>query len=159
MAQVWQINRKPHYIDRTKEFLSKDIVAIGWARTGDLTGVKTRAEIASRIIAAYPEGNYGNKQVLSGEVGQVYRFLVEMQEGDYVILVNEAGGVHIGEVHEYIFDETVASDDLGYAHQRRVTWLCDLSRAERYRFIPELTLSQGSVYRSRVTVDKIKKLI
>lgn len=159
MTQVWQVSRKPHYIDRTKEFLNKDIIAIGWARTGDLTSVESKDTLAKKIIAAYPEGNYDSKQVLSGEVGQVFRFLVELQEGDYVIFVDESGGVHIGEVHNYFFDQSAASDDKGYAHQRRVTWLCDLSRPERYRFIPELKLSQQSVYKSRVTVDKIKKLI
>lgn len=159
MTQVWQISRKPHYIDRTKEFLNGDIIAIGWARTGDLTSVQSKDELANKIVAAYPNGNYSSKQVLSGEVGQVYRFLVEMQEGDYVIFVDEDGGAHIGEIYNYFFNQSTASEDKGYAHQRKVTWLCDLSRAERYRFIPELKLSQQSVYKSRVTVDKIKKLI
>lgn len=159
MTQVWQVNRKPHYIDRTREFLNNDIIAIGWARTGDLTGIQSKAELANKIVAAYPDGNYSSKQVLSGEVGQVYRFLVEMQEGDYVILVNEKGGVHIGKIHNYFFDQNAAADDKGYAHQRKVTWLWDMDKAERNRFIPELTTSQGTVYKSRVAPEKIKKLI
>jgi restriction system protein len=159
MTQVWQVNRKPHRIDRTQEFLGKDIIAIGWARTGDLTGIQSKNELAAKIIAAYPEEDYSSKQRLSKQVGEVFRFLVEMQEGDYVILVSEKGRVHIGEIHNYFFDQSAASEDKGYAHQRKVTWLWDLEKSERNRFMPELTNSQGTVFRSQVAADKIKKLI
>lgn len=68
--QVWMVRagRDSVYID---EFLSRQMVAIGWTRIGDLSNVHSREQISQLVEQAWPENN---KFQNSASVSQVYRF-------------------------------------------------------------------------------------
>lgn len=49
MANAWVVRPQPHGVNRTKEFLEQDIVAIGWPDLPDLTSVRDRQAIRSAL--------------------------------------------------------------------------------------------------------------
>lgn len=71
--QVWMVRagRDSIFIN---EFLSRQMVAIGWTKIGDLSAVHSREQISHLAARAWPEMN---KFQHSASVGQVYRFREE----------------------------------------------------------------------------------
>lgn len=138
MRYAWIVRPYPHGIYRVKEFLTKNIVAIGWPRTGDLSVCKNRDDIKNRILAY---NNNLSPQSLGQAVGNIYRFIFELKENDYV-LVPDGPVVYVGTVNSvYRYDPTTASEDEGYPHQKEVLWLYDKKAIPR-------NLLTGRVYDS-----------
>lgn len=122
MKYAWVVRPYPHGKYRVKEFLSKNIVAIGWPGIGDLTLAKTRDEIKKSISNRY---RYSSPQSLGQAAGNIFRFMYDIKEGDF-ILVPDGQLVYIGKIiSQYQYDKSVDSDEEGYPHQRRVEWLYD----------------------------------
>ena len=103
----------------------KNAVAIGWAEMEDLSSLKTREQFKERYREGYPDHSPGRVPV---SAGQMYRFVWEMQEGDYVLTYIKASrelliGVADGpcEYRTDIFSEL-------YPNVRRVRWLKRVSR-------------------------------
>jgi hypothetical protein len=104
-------------------FLRGGYVAIGWAEISqDLSTVKTRDELYSIMHAAYP--GVGSSIVIGNYVGQVGRFLLEMQSGDYVITpAANTEWLQYGQIApepSYLF--AAGDDGCPYRHRRRVAW-------------------------------------
>lgn len=57
-------------------------VCIGWSNMGDLSDISSKEELSSRYDKFFDKNPRGKGQ----DVGQVWRFLNDMQIGDYVIL-------------------------------------------------------------------------
>lgn len=95
-------------------------VCIGWSNMGDLSDISSKEELSSRYDKFFDKNPRGKGQ----DVGQVWRFLNDMQIGDYVIFA-ENSVFHIGRVEsDYCYDETVypeQSED--YKNTRTVRWL------------------------------------
>jgi len=68
-----------------EEFLTKNIVSIGWNETGDLSTVENVDMIKKLLQENYPE--YKKVQI-NINAGQVYRFLFEFKKGDCVMTYN-----------------------------------------------------------------------
>lgn len=114
-------------------FLNKDLIAIGWREFGDLTKVQaSRDAFKAHYIEAYPDAKKG--QIANG-AGMLYRFLHEVQIGDYVVFPSKTDRkINIGTIEsDYYFED----NDGDYVQRRKVKWL---------KHIPRLNFSQGALY-------------
>lgn len=95
-------------------------ICIGWSDMGDLSDISSKEELASRYDECYKKKSRGKGQ----DVGQVWRFLKEMQIGDYVIFA-ESSVFHIGVVEsDYYYDDTeYLGQNTDYKNNRTVRWL------------------------------------
>lgn len=115
-------------------FLQHDVVALGWGETGDLSAVPPdREAFKLLIIETYPGKKPGAVPV---EAGQLYRFVHEMQPGEFVAYPSRSDKkVHIGRVKgPYAY---ARSTQPSYPHRRPVEWLAA---------IPRTHFSQGALY-------------
>ncbi|WP_314642319.1 restriction endonuclease [Stomatobaculum longum] len=114
-------------------FLNKDLIAIGWRDFGDLSKVEAnRDAFKAHYIEAYPDAKKG--QIANG-AGMLYRFIHEVQIGDYVVFPSKTDRkINIGTVEgDYFFED----NDGEYVQRRKVKWL---------KHIPRLSFSQGALY-------------
>lgn len=114
-------------------FLNKDVIAIGWKEFGDLTKVDAnRDAFKAHYLKAYPDAKKG--QIANG-AGMLFRFIHEVQIGDYVVFPSKTGRkINIGTVEgDYYFEDA----DGEYVQRRKVKWL---------KHIPRLSFSQGALY-------------
>ena len=126
--KVWGI----HTLDDNL-FLNKDIIAIGWREFGDLSKVEaTRDAFKAHYTGAYPEAKKG--QIANG-AGMLFRFIHEVQIGDFVVFPSKADRkINIGTIESnYYFEDS----DGEYVQRRKVKWL---------KHIPRLSFSQGALY-------------
>lgn len=101
-------------------------ICIGWSDMGDLSEITDRAELAALYDEHFEKNNRGRGQ----DIGQVWRFINDVQKGDYVIFA-ENSVFHIGRVEsEYYFDKTdYEGQSSDYRNTRKVRWLKkDISR-------------------------------
>jgi len=121
--QVWMVRagRDSVYID---EFLSRQMVAIGWTRIGDLSNVHSREQLSQLVEQAWPENN---KFQNSASVGQVYRFREEIVPGKTVVTYDSNRRVyHLGTVTgDYVYHPEY---DPELVHTRAVRWEKEVSR-------------------------------
>lgn len=138
--RVWGIHTRDD-----KLFLNDGVIAIGWSRLGDLSLIAPdREAFRKKMTEAYPDAK---KQAIATNTGQVYRFVNEVQTGDYVVFPSKIDRmINIGIIEgEYAY-----SPDTGdYANQRKVKWL---------KHIPRLSFSQGALYEvgSAMTLFMVK---
>ena len=95
-------------------------VCIGWSAMGDLSDISSKEE----LIALYEEHFDKNPRGKGQDVGQVWRFLNDMQIGDYVIFA-ESSVFHIGRVEsDYYYDDAENPEQSAdYKSTRTVRWL------------------------------------
>ncbi len=81
----------------TKQFVSGGYVAIGWMPDVDLSGVRVRDELYPLYRQAHPKDT--SNIVVGQQVGQIARFLLEIEAGDYVITpAADTEWLHYGKV-------------------------------------------------------------
>lgn len=115
-------------------FLKKNVVAIGWAKTGDLGKLEANREAFKAVVAkTWPDKKPG---AIPNNAGQLYRFVHEMQTGDVVVYPSKADRqIYLGRVEgPYRYDPSL---EAGYPHLRAVKWL---------RTVPRTRFSQGALY-------------
>ncbi len=127
-ARLWGIHTQDDNL-----FLQGNAIAIGWRAMGDLSLISPdREAFRQKYVAAYPDSKKGSVATSSG---MLYRFVHEMQIGDYVVFPSKTDRmVNIGIVegdYQYVPDATQ------YVQQRRVKWL---------RHLPRTSFSQGALY-------------
>lgn len=95
-------------------------ICIGWSDMGDLSEITDRNSLTELYDKHYKKNNRGRGQ----DIGQVWRFLNNVQEGDYVIFA-ENTVFHIGRIEsEYYYDKTDYEDQSSdYKNIRKVRWL------------------------------------
>ena len=95
-------------------------ICIGWSAMGDLSDVSSKEQLANLYDEYFDKNPRGKGQ----DVGQVWRFLNDMQIGDYVIFA-EHSVFHIGRVEsDYYYDEKEYTDQSAdYKNNRKVRWL------------------------------------
>jgi len=121
----------------TKVFVESGFVAIGWEKINDTTG-----RSIEEVRCEYVENYGGSPFLVALNVGQIWRFANEMNEGDVVLTPNhERASWHLGEIvgpYEYEKDR---EHHCPYPHRRRVRWFREVER----EIIPEpLKSSLGS---------------
>lgn len=128
--RVWGVHTQDDYL-----FLHNDVIAIGWKDFGDLKTIEnTRDAFKEKYAKVYPDTK---KQAIANNVGMLYRFIYEMQVGDYVVFPSKTDRmINIGMVEgEYYYEPTAPE----YVQQRKVKWL---------KHLPRTLFSQGALYES-----------
>ncbi len=116
-------------------FLQENVIAIGWKEMGDLSALPAdRDSFRARYAETYPDCKKG---AISTSSGMLYRFVHEVQPGDYVVFPSKSDRmVNIAQVTgEYRY----AAGADSYRHRRTVKWL---------RHLPRTVFSQGALYES-----------
>jgi len=106
-----------------EEFKSKNIVAIGWNETGDLSKVSTPEEIKQIVKEKYPDYKLGKLNI---SAGQISRFRLNFKKGDNVITYNPEERIYL--VGEIVSDYEYNTELGEYFHIRRVKWLGKVQR-------------------------------
>lgn len=121
MTDVWCVRANGgEYSDH---FLRGGYAAIGWQEISQNLGkVRSRDDLYSIVHACYPDVE--SAIVIGNYVGQIARFLLDMQAGDWIITpAADTEWLHYGEVAlnpSYFYAKT--DDGCPYRHRRRVTW-------------------------------------
>lgn len=104
-----------------EHFIDGSYFGIGWSELGDLSSVKSKEEIYHLYKKAFPKDS---KIVTGQQVGQISRFLLEIQAGDYVITpCSDTENLLYGQVKPdpsyYYFSD---NDACRYGHRRSIQW-------------------------------------
>ncbi len=126
--RIWGIHTKDDNL-----FLQRDVIAIGWKEMGDLSKIEaTREAFKDHYLKAYPDAKKGN---IANGAGMLFRFVHEMQIGDYVVFPSKIDRrINIGVIEgSYEYD----ADAVEYVQQRKVKWV---------KHLPRTAFSQGALY-------------
>lgn len=126
--RVWGI----HTLDDNL-FLKENVIAIGWNEIGDLSKIAAdRDAFKKKYMNTYPDDK---KMKVATSAGMLYRFVHEVQIGDYIVFPSKVNReINIGTVEgDYIYDP----DAERYVQQRKVKWL---------KHFPRTAFSQGALY-------------
>lgn len=120
MTDVWCV--RADFGTYAKQFLEGGYVAIGWIPDSDLSEIQSRDELYPLYKHVYPLDT--SNIVIGQQVGQIARFLLEIQGADYVITpAANTEWLHYGVVapgRSYFYD--AGTDGCPYRHRRRVNW-------------------------------------
>ena len=125
---VWGIHTQDDQL-----FLKKNKIAIGWATFGDLSKVEaSRDAFKAHYIKVFPDAKKGSVLTSSG---MLFRFIHEVQIGDYVVFPSKSDRkINIGVIEsDYTYVPTAGE----YVQQRTVKWL---------KHLPRTAFSQGALY-------------
>ena len=129
-------------------------ICIGWSAMGNLSDVATKDDLAVMHDAVWPD----SKSRAKGQnVGQIWRFIKEMNIGDYVVFA-EDDVCHIGQVtSDYYYDETsYPNQSEDYTNVRNVKWLktnikrSELSKSFHYSLRPAMSVWGLNDYKSAI---------
>lgn len=125
---IWGIHTQDDHL-----FLNDNVIAIGWKAFGDLKAIEpTREAFKEYYEKTYPEVKRGS---IATCAGMLYRFLHEVEVGDYVVFPSKSDRkINIGLIegeYEYV------PDAIEYVQQRKVKWL---------KHLPRTFFSQGALY-------------
>lgn len=126
--RVWGIHTKDDNL-----FLQKDVIAIGWKEIGNLSKIKAeRDAFKEKYAQVYPDAKKGS---IANGAGMLYRFVCEVQIGDYVVFPSKIDRrINIGIVEgNYEYNP----DAVEYVQQHKVKWL---------KHLPRTAFSQGALY-------------
>ncbi len=120
MTNVWCV--RAEFGTYTKQFVEGGYVAIGWMSSVDLTAIQSREALYPLYKEAHPKDT--SNIVVGQQVGQIARFLLDIQAGDYVITpAADTEWLHYGQVAPELSYVYAAGDDgCPYRHRRRVGW-------------------------------------
>ena len=103
-----------------EHFVKGEYVAIGWLPKDDLSTVTNRADLTVLYKAEYPSDT--SNVVIGQQVGQIARFIFDIQVGDYVITPSEdTNYIYYGIVQGNYYKGT-AADGCNFLQRRKVKW-------------------------------------
>jgi restriction system protein len=140
MNNVWCI--RAEYGRFTKLFVDGGYAAIGWFNDIDLSHIKTREELYPLYKKTYPQDT--SNVVIGQQVGQIARFLLEIQPGDYVITPDEdTEFLYYGKVPaENSYFHSLVDDACPYRQRRHIEWVKE--RIRRSDFSVPFQRTMGS---------------
>jgi restriction system protein len=106
-----------------EHFVKGGYVAIGWIYDRDLSDIKSKDELYPLYTQAYPEDK--SDLVIGQQVGQIARFLFDIQAGNYVITpAADTELIHVGVVEPApSYFHSKGDDGCRFQNRRRVKWL------------------------------------
>ena len=127
-SHVWGIHTMDDIL-----FLHENVIAIGWKDMGDLRKIEnSRDAFKEHYSEMYPDVKKGS---IANGVGMLYRFVYEVQIGDYIVFPSKIDRrINIGIVEG---DYTYVPSAAEYVQQRKVKWL---------KHLPRTAFSQGALY-------------
>lgn len=147
--KVWVV-RGGDNNELASQIASKGAVAIGWADVGDVSGVTSREILRERMEQAVPGSGTPNS------VGQLFRFVNEIEIGDYVLTPEKASStVHVTRATSaYRFD----ADTFGpaYPHVRSVEFLKTMPRKEFPQTVRNTLGSILTVFRADLALPYVE---
>ena len=121
MPEVYCI--RAAYGTYTGQFLRGGYAAIGWISGADLGAIASKDELYPIYKKAHPEDT--SNLVIGQQVGQIARFLLDIQAGDYVITPDpDTELLHVGIMAKspsYFYSDP--GDGCPYRHHRKVSWM------------------------------------
>ena len=137
---------RAYYGEYTANFIEGSYVAIGWLPDTNLEKVNSRDEIYSLYKEHYDDtSNY----VIGQQVGQIARFLFDIQKGDYVIVPGYDDTIFFGQIAgegSYYYFE--GEDGCPFRHRKKVNWEKEpFYRSEIFQPIQASLLSNLTVFR------------
>ena len=118
MTNVWCV--RAEYGRYANQFLNGEYAGIGWIRNQDLSSITDREELRKLYRANDPEDSAGR---VGANVGQIHRFLVEMQAEDYIVVPDiDRSKLYYGRIQSVPFYEPAPTDGCPFPHRRRVSW-------------------------------------
>lgn len=126
--RVWGIHTQDDSL-----FIQHSVIAIGWKQMGDLSLINnSREAFKESYINTYPASKKG---AVANGAGMLYRFIHEVQIGDYVVFPSKTNReINIGVIEG---DYQYVPDAVEYSQQRKVKWL---------KHLPRTAFSQGALY-------------
>lgn len=119
----------PSGIDKVPEALEKNQIIIGWALADDLLNEQLTWDQFRQIISDKYYSSELTLRKAGAAAGNMWRFIREMKEQDYVI-VPYGNGFYIAEIGgPAIYDKLKIEEDSAY--RRSVTWLNDKKIIQR----------------------------
>ena len=151
MSKVWCVRAENGLF--AHQFVDGGFMGIGFMRSVDLSEVRTREDLYPIYREAHP--NDTSNIVIGQQVGQIARFLLEIQAGDYVITpAADSEKLHYGTVAEdpsYFFEPS-PTDGCVYTQRRKVEWAKEtLARAS-------FSVPFQNSIRSSLTVFSVSKV-
>lgn len=150
MKSVWCVRAENGLF--AKQFVDFGYAGIGWLRDFDATNVRSRDEIYTIYREAHPEDT--SPLVIGQQVGQIARFLLEIEAGDYVLTpaadTEKLGYGVVGDDPSYFF-EPQPRDGCPYTQRRRVRW------ADRALTRGEFSVPFQNSIRSSLTVFRVSR--
>lgn len=126
-------------------FLPNNIIGIGWEEMGDIKCAgDNRDDIKKKYAEIYPDATSGS---IATCVGMLYRFVYEVQIGDYVVYPSKADRkINIGVIESDYYNEPAENK---YTQRRKGKWL---------KSFPRTDFSQGALYEvgSALTFFQVK---
>src|SRR4051794_33998462 len=124
MAQrMWMVRagRDSRWADN---FLSGNVVGLGWHNIGDATRFSSKADLLGEMRRAYPERSEGNA---GSGASQLWRFQREICLGDDVVTYERGNRLyHLGRIMSDARYEPNEIEELTL--QRSVNWIASVSR-------------------------------
>ena len=120
---LWLVRAGRHG-EQEQGALEHNVVSIGWNEFSDLSNIKTKDELAELYAKVNPTSK---KKQAANEVGQIWRFVREIEIGDLVALpLKTQSAIAIGKViGDYEYKELTNN----IKHIRRVKWLKTIPRS------------------------------
>lgn len=120
---MWKVNAGRRSA-LAEDFLSRNVVAIGWREAGDYSSAKSFDDVLVKIAEAYPDSSDQQKRV---SAGQIWRFLNEVRVGDPIMTYDpRTRCYHMGVVSGA---PRFAPDEIALLPvQRAVDWQSSVSR-------------------------------
>lgn len=149
MSQLFVV--RADYGKYAEAFVRGGYVAIGWFGETDLSAVTSRDEINSLYRAAHPYDT--SNLVIGQQVGQITRFLLELQPGDFVITPSQDTElVYYGEVlADPIYSFVSGDPACPFPHRRPVSWSKNMLRRV------DLSVPFQNTIRSTLTVFRVSQ--
>lgn len=118
MNSIWCV--RADFGKYAQAFLKGGYAAIGWIENKSLADCKSRDDLQLLYRAAYPQDT--SNIVIGQQVGQIARFLIEIQPGDIIITPDSNTELlHHGIVEEgYRFEPSDPA--CPYMHRRNIKW-------------------------------------
>ena len=95
-----------------------NFIAVGWNEVPNITTLGNLEKIKNALEKTSYQ--YNSAQV-SAQAGQLFRFALEMQNGDTIVSPIGSGEYVVGRVGDYYFDET-PERGCPYKHRRKIEW-------------------------------------
>jgi len=128
--------RAGEYGEQENTAINENVVTIGWEDLPDLSAIHTRDELKDLYLKTYPDAK---KMTAANEVGQLWRFIHEIQVNDLVALpLKKQSAIIIGKVKNKYEYKKIAEN---VKHIRHVTWIKTIPRSA---FDQDLLFSFGA---------------
>ncbi|MEZ5358854.1 MAG: restriction endonuclease [Candidatus Zixiibacteriota bacterium] len=119
MNNIWVV--RANFGMYADHFVNGGYVAIGWMENVDLSIFNSRDELYTPYAECHPDSK--SNVVIGQQVGQIARFLFEIQFGDYVITPSaNTEYINYGIIRQDGYYYERSTDGCPYFHRRKVKW-------------------------------------